>query len=87
MKFIGFSNLEKKDSPLQYRKQYNGIALLKNADENQIQSKIEFIIEYRATGPMEIQVDLLEEIDYPLLPIIKDIKSSIYNLEKEGKLP
>lgn len=86
MKFIGFSKLTKKDTPVQYRRQFNGYAVFAKSDNGREEKQIEFVIEQTAMGPPTVSIDFLEEIDYPLLPLIKRIKEHILTLYTEGKL-
>jgi len=49
--------------------------------------KIEFIIEYKPTGETEIQVKMIDKLDYPVLQVMMDLKTAIRNLIKNGQLP
>lgn len=86
MKVIHLKDLNKKDIPLHYRNEFSGRALLSGLGK-EIERNIEFIIERMPTGQKEITVNLMEDIDYPLAPIIKNLKEHINQLDKEGKLP
>jgi len=86
MKVIHLKNLDKKDIPLHYRNEFSGEALLSGMGK-EVEKRIEFIIERLPTGQKEITVKVLDGLDYPLAPVIKNLKHHIDQLDKEGKLP
>lgn len=87
MKVLQIKNIDKKDIPLHYRNEYFGSALIELNSSTQLEKKITFTIERGATGMVDISVEFLEEIDYPLLPIMKTLKDYIGELDKKGELP
>ncbi|MBI9099194.1 MAG: hypothetical protein JEY91_11985 [Spirochaetaceae bacterium] len=84
MKLISINNVEKKDVPLYYRNEYTAIAEFLLIGNNQINTSISFSIEMVPTGEKNIEITLTESIDYPIVPIIKTLKSEIEKMEKEG---
>jgi hypothetical protein len=48
---------------------------------------LEFIIEHKPIGTLEITVTLLEKIDYPVVPLMKELKNHIGELDSDHKLP
>jgi hypothetical protein len=53
----------------------------------QIERKIDFSLEMKPTGQKEILITIAEPIDYPLVPLIKELKKFIDKLDFNGKLP
>lgn len=87
MKLIKLDNINKKDIPLHYRNEYSGIAIFESKLHDKIQKKLLFSIEKSAVGEMDIKINFTEDMNYPLLPIIKSLKSHISQLHSQGKLP
>ena len=86
MRILDITNIAKKDSPISYREVFSGSVVYETATNEQNERKMEFTLERNAMGAVEIQIDLKEAIDYPLVPAIKSLKDYIATLEKEGKL-
>jgi hypothetical protein len=85
MKVIAVKDIVRKDIPIYYRLLYTGVAVIevtKTADY-----RIDFSIEIKPTGKKDINVSFLDEVDYPLLPIVKDLKALIDDMHSNGTLP
>jgi hypothetical protein len=66
---------------------YNAKAFFKDENTNDLQFDITFSLEMEATGFKRVEVHFKQDIDYPLLPLIKMLKEEVSRLDKEGKLP
>jgi hypothetical protein len=86
MRLIQLINIQRKETPIYYRKEYSAEAILEFLDKN-LGVAIEFIVEHRPIGGVDVRVSLLDELDYPLLPVVNTIKSHIMDLQELGKLP
>ena len=73
MKIIGIHNIIRKDVPIYYKRFYKGTLVIEIVNKAQ-EVPIEFIIEHKPTGATEITVTMDEKIDYPLVPLMKEIK-------------
>lgn len=87
MKLIEIKDLTKKDIPLFYRNEYTGYAIFEDREKNHVERRVEFVIEMQPTGQKDITIEQFEELGYPLIPIIRDLKNHILELDKNGKLP
>ncbi len=90
MMIVEVTNIKKKDIPLHYRNEYSGEAHFTNstgADDAGNCHLIEFSIERSALGKIDIQVRFIDAPDYPLVPVIKSLKTYILDLEQKGQLP
>ena len=90
MKLLTVDNIQKKDIPLHYRNEFSGQARFlptHRGKQEEIHHQIEFAIERSALGKTEISVKVLGEVDYPLVPLIKSIKTHIIELQYKGLLP
>ena len=86
MKILEFKNIVRKDVPIYYRRLYSCIAVLEMV-RNSIEVDLDFQIEHKPTGQTEISITSMGEVDYPKVPLQKEIKDFIENLETNGKLP
>ena len=86
MKIVAIKDMIRKDVPIYYRKLYTGVASIE-INEKDRDFRIDFSIEYKPTGQKEINVNFIDEMDYPLVPIIRDLKKYINELEAAGGLP
>jgi hypothetical protein len=86
MKILDIKNITRKDVPIYYRRLYNGIAVMELVNKPQ-EVRVDFQIEHKPTGQTEITVTLAEKVDYPLVPLQKELKNFISELDSSGKLP
>ena len=86
MKVITIKDMIRKDVPIYYRKLYTGVAVIEMSKGPE-DYRIDFIIEYKPTGQKEIIVTFLDKIDYPLIPLNKELKQFIDDMEAGGRLP
>ena len=85
MKILSLKDLIKKDLAVDYRKVFTAKAVIE-IQNAQIEKKIEFSIEHSPLGHIEVQVSLLDHIDYPLIPTLQHLKSYIHEEHKKGTL-
>ncbi|GHU98656.1 hypothetical protein FACS189483_06950 [Spirochaetia bacterium] len=86
MKIVTVKNIERKDVPIYYRRLFSGTVVLELVNK-QIERPIDFTIETKPTGLKEITVSLAEPVDYPLIPLMKELKAYLNNLDESGGLP
>jgi len=86
MKIIEIKNIVRKDVPIYYRRLYTGIVVLELINKPQ-DIPLNFQIEHKPTGQTEILITLMEKVDYPLVPLQKELKKYIVELDSAGKLP
>ncbi|MCA1755544.1 MAG: hypothetical protein LC641_12800 [Spirochaeta sp.] len=86
MKVIGIRDIQRKEAAIEYRRMYTGTATLSLNGAGSIDVPIEFTLEHTALGSIDISVNLLREIEYPVLPVINDLKEYIHRLSTTGQL-
>ena len=86
MKIIELKNIVRKDVPIYYRRLYTGIAVLELINKTE-EVHLDFQIEHKPTGQIEISITSMGKIDYPLVPLQKEIKQFIGDMDSNGKLP
>lgn len=90
MRCIEVHGIIRKDTPLRYRNEFKGSAVFEYPPalgKKNEEKPIEFCVERSALGNVAVSVRLLEDIDYPVLPVIKSLKEHIFDLDKKGLLP
>jgi hypothetical protein len=83
---VSIKDIVRKDVPIYYRRLFSGLAVLKLMDKT-LERKIDFSIETKPTGSKDVSITLMEPVDYPLLPLITELKRHINNLDTSGGLP
>jgi hypothetical protein len=86
MKILEIKDIVRKDVPIYYRRLYSGNLVLELINKP-LETPIEFQIEHKPTGQIEISVTLPQKVDYPLVPLVKELKNFISTLDSGGKLP
>jgi hypothetical protein len=86
MTVVEIKDMERKDIPIYYRRAYVGKAVVEIAGKNH-DIRINWTIETSPLGSKETAVTMTDEVDYPLVPLLKEIKKKIEHLDSEGKLP
>ena len=86
MKINEIKDLKRKDFPIYYRRFYSGIVDMELVN-TVVSVPLEFQIEHKPTGATEISITLSQKIDYPLVPLLKELKKFIGSLDQDGKLP
>jgi len=83
---ITIKDIVRKDVPIYYRMLYTGVATIElfNGTDDY---RIEFSIETKPTGEKDIVVSLNDEIHYPLLPIIRELRRIVGMMHSDGELP
>lgn len=84
MRIIDIHTIERLDSLILYRRQYTATAEIEHVSSETV--PIRFTIEQSATGS-EVTVDVDGELGYPLLPVLRALKTEIHNRERQGILP
>ena len=86
MRVVSIKDMIRKDVPIYYRNLYTGVAVIE-LPKGAKNYRIDFAIEFKPTGQKEISVTFIDEVDYPLVPLNKEIKQFIENLDNQGALP
>ena len=86
MRILEIKKIERKDVPIYYRRHYSGIAVLEFVSSN-VEVPLDFQIEHKPTGQKETSITLAQKVDYPLIPLQKELKKFIGDLDSNGLLP
>jgi hypothetical protein len=86
MKIVQLKNIIRKEVPIYYRRLYSGVVeieLLNKLEER----AVDFTIEVKPTGQKSVSVTMSEPVDYPLVPLMKELRQFLINLDDTGQLP
>ncbi|MCL2243859.1 MAG: hypothetical protein FWC03_05240 [Treponema sp.] len=86
MKVVTIKDMIRKDVPIYYRKLYTGVAVIEMTGKTE-NYRIDFSLEYKPTGAKEIAITFIDKIDYPLIPVNKELKKYIDELDSAAGLP
>jgi len=86
MRIIEIKDMTRKDMPIYYRRFYSGVAVLELVNKP-VECPLEWQIEHKPTGQTEIALTVKQSVDYPLIPLQKELKKYINALDTDGKLP
>jgi hypothetical protein len=86
MKIVSIKDIIRKDVPIYYRRLFSGIAVLELL-KDPVERRIDFSIETKPTGVKDISVSFIEPVDYPLIPLSRELKKFIDHLDVTGGLP
>ncbi len=86
MKVVIIKDIIRKDVPIYYRLLYTGVAVIQ-LTKGTADYRIDFTVEIKPTGLKEISVTFLDNIEYPLLPVIKELKVLIDKMHEDELLP
>jgi len=86
MKVISIKDTIRKDVPIYYRRLYTGVAVI-DLNSGPVDFRIDFSIETKPTGVKEITVTFIDAIDYPMVPVTRELKQYISELDSNDGLP
>jgi hypothetical protein len=86
MKIVAIKDIVRKDVPIYYRRHFSGLMVIDLVNKT-VEKRLDFIIETKPTGHNEVIIGEMETVDYPLLPLTKELKKFIAVLDENGGLP
>lgn len=86
MTILTLTDITRKENFIYYRREFTGNALYE-LPGRKLSGKVEFTIETAPTGKKDIRIKIVDEIDYPVLALIQNLKEFIMNLDNDAKLP
>jgi len=86
MKVIELLNITRKDSEIFYKRYFTASVVLELPAKT-LEVPLEFTIETSPLSEKIISVSFLQQLDYPLIPILKEVKAFILEKDNDGKLP
>ena len=80
-------NITQKRMLISYRREYHADAWVALHNKEVTPYKIEFSVEMTPLGSNIIRVKLLEDLEYPLVPLLNELKQRIVALDSNDILP
>ena len=78
-------DIERKESHIYYMQDFTATMVYSIVGRER-KGRIAFSIEHKPTGEMVITVRFIDDVDYPLLPLIIDLKTTIKKLIETNEL-
>ena len=78
-------DIERKESHIYYMQDFTATMVYSVVGKEK-KGRISFCVEHKPTGEMVISVRFIDDIDYPLLPVIIDLKTTIKKLIETNEL-
>lgn len=78
--------MTRKENFIYYRREFHAKAVYE-LPEGMRTGRIEFTIETEPTGKKDISVKLVDQMEYPLLPLLQALKEYIKYFDRDGQLP
>ena len=86
MTILDITDIIRKENYIYYRREFTGNALY-DLPGKKHKGQIEFVIETEPTGKKDVRIKLIDSVDYPLLPVMQNLKNFILSLDNDGRLP
>ncbi len=86
MKVVELRNLNRKEIPLSYRRSFTADAVVSGRNSGSTVQPVEFDLENTATGTVEIRVRVVGSSNYPVIPLLRELRSHISTLNSRGRL-
>jgi hypothetical protein len=86
MKVVDITKISRKESAVYYKRYFTGIVILELPAKT-IEEPLEFTIETSPLSEKTIAVTFSHQLDYPLMPIIREVKAFVLAKDDNGELP
>ncbi len=86
MQILELRNLKRKDVPLAYRRTFTAEAILEGKNSGQITQPVEFDLEQNAGGATSVSIRIRGRAKYPIIPLVRELRSYISSMNDAGKL-
>jgi hypothetical protein len=86
MKVIDLLNIVRKDSAVYYKRYFTAVAVIELPAKT-IEEPLEFTIETSPLNQKTITANFFEPLDYPLVPILNEVKALVRAKDESGALP
>ena len=86
MKIVDLTNVTRKETHIYYRREFKADAVFEVMHQSRT-VPVEFVLEHKPTGSVEVSAQVVEGLDYPMLPFVAKLKHFISEMDKRGALP
>ncbi len=81
------NNIHRKHMLISYRREYHADVMISLHNQDAKPYQIEFSLEMTPLGGNIVRVKMLTEPDYPLIPLMNEIKERIAGMDRDDSLP
>ena len=81
------NNIRRKHMLISYRREYHADVHIALHNKEPKPYQIEFSLEMTPLGGNIVRVKMIDEPDYPLIPLINEIKERITTMDRDDALP
>ena len=86
MRIVELQDIARKETPIFYRRVYTAQVVME-FQRGRTRKAVQFAVEHKPVGGVDIQIEVLDNLDYPLVPVMRELKTYIADLDKKGSLP
>jgi len=86
MKIVDLTNIIRKETHIYYRREFKADAVVEIMQQTK-NIPIEFVLEHKPTGAVDVSTTIVDDLDYPVMPFMTELKLYISALDKRGALP
>ncbi|MBU0926294.1 MAG: hypothetical protein KKA67_00950 [Spirochaetes bacterium] len=86
MKIVDLTNILRKETHIYYRREFKADAVIEIMQQTK-SVPVEFVLEHKPTGNVDVSATIIDDLDYPVMPIVAMLKTHIAELDKRGALP
>jgi len=86
MKIVDLTNILRKETHIYYRREFKADAVFEIMQQTK-SIPVEFVLEHKPTGSIDVSAVIIDELDYPVMPFMSQLKLFISDMDKRGALP
>ncbi len=86
MKILELTDVSRKDTLIYYRREFMANAVIEVLSKSRT-IPVEFILEQSPLGKIDTKVNIKQDLDFPVLPLISKLKHYIRDMDERGVLP
>jgi hypothetical protein len=86
MKLIEIKDVEPEEGGVYYRQKYHATAVFEDVYGGETDVPILCIVEINPLGQKKITVNFLGDIQYPLIPLLRQLKVQLHEMHDDGRL-
>lgn len=86
MKIVELTNILRKETHIYYRREFKADVVFEILQQTKT-VPVEFVLEHKPTGSIDVSVTITEDLDYPMMPFLNEFKLLVTAMDKRGALP
>ncbi len=86
MKLIEIKDIQPEEGAVYYRQKYHATAVFEDNRHHEVDVSILCIVETNPLGQKKITVNFLGDIQYPLIPLLRQLKVMVQEMHNDGRL-